>query len=188
MWIWFFRNSPKKHPYISARERDFILVHTEQQLSRGIKRGAHVPWRAILTSLPCWALFTVHTCFSYSSYTFLTSIPKYMSEVLRFDIKSVTAILRPAHPTVFCNLEWYPVCCALRCGLVDELDVGHRSRSIDSAKASQRHRHEKVLHKHRQYSGRPARLRSRFHHLPSEIPRCCPADYRHSIKVGASLM
>ena len=51
-----------------------------------------MPWKAILTSRACWGLFIAHTCFNYGAYTFLTSIPKYMSEVLRFDIKSVSEI------------------------------------------------------------------------------------------------
>jgi len=85
-----FTNSPQDHRYISTEEKEFILQNTQQKLSDNNKNSFHAPWRAILTSRACWALFIIHTCNNYGSYTFLTSIPKYMSEVLKFDIKSVS--------------------------------------------------------------------------------------------------
>jgi ACS family sodium-dependent inorganic phosphate cotransporter len=72
------------------QEKEFILQNTQQQLSNNHKFNA--PWRAILTSRACWALFIVHTCSNYGFYTYLTSIPKYMNEVLKFDIKFVSKI------------------------------------------------------------------------------------------------
>ena len=90
IWISFFTNSPRDHRCISIQEKEFILQNTQQQLSSNNKRQFHVPWHAILTSRACWAFFIIHTCSNYGAYTFLTSIPKYMSEVLKFDIKSVS--------------------------------------------------------------------------------------------------
>lgn len=85
----FYTNSPRNHRFITAEEKEFILQHTQQYLSDDRKRNSQTPWKAILTSRVCWGLFIVHTCFNYGNYTLLTSIPKYMSEVLKFDIKSV---------------------------------------------------------------------------------------------------
>ncbi|UJR32077.1 hypothetical protein I4U23_019545 [Adineta vaga] len=87
MWIWYYTDSPATHRYIDIREKDFLLQHTAQQLSNN-NRNVHTPWRSIFTSRACWALFIVHTCANYGTYTFLTSTPKYMSEVLKFDVKS----------------------------------------------------------------------------------------------------
>ncbi|CAF2083345.1 unnamed protein product [Rotaria magnacalcarata] len=86
LWILIYVDSPNNHTYISTIEKKFILENT-QQLSNNNDRF-HTPWRAILTSSVCWALFIMHTCSNWGTYTFLTSIPKYMDEVLGFDIKS----------------------------------------------------------------------------------------------------
>ncbi|CAF0912444.1 unnamed protein product [Adineta ricciae] len=93
VWIWFYRNSPTSHRFISSTEKDFILQHTQHRLSKNKNDDDgnakfHAPWRAIFTSRACWALFIIHTCSNYGTYTFLTSIPSYMSDVLKFDVKS----------------------------------------------------------------------------------------------------
>jgi hypothetical protein len=90
VWILFFTNSPQDHRCIGTQEKDFILQNTQQQLSNNNKNDFHAPWKAILTSSACWALFIVHTCNNWGIYTFLTSISKYMDEILKFDIKSVS--------------------------------------------------------------------------------------------------
>ncbi|CAF0841673.1 unnamed protein product [Rotaria sordida] len=87
-WILFYTNSPRNHRFISIQEKEYILQNTQQQLSNSNKNDFHVPWRAILTSPACWALFIMHMCNNWGTYTFLTSIPKYMDEVLKFNIKS----------------------------------------------------------------------------------------------------
>ena len=89
IWILFYKNSPEDHRYISSQEKEFILENTQQQLPNNNKNSFHAPWQAILTSPACWALFIVHTCNNWGIYTFLTSIPKYMDEVLKFKIESV---------------------------------------------------------------------------------------------------
>jgi ACS family sodium-dependent inorganic phosphate cotransporter-like MFS transporter 5 len=88
-WIFFYTDSPRDQRCISNKEKEYILDNTQQQLSNHSKNEFKAPWKAIFTSPACWALFAVHTCNNWGTYTFLTSIPKYMAEVLRFDIKSV---------------------------------------------------------------------------------------------------
>lgn len=87
-WIFFFADSPAQQRCISKTEKDYILKTTQQQLSNHSKNEFEAPWAAILKSPACWALFVIHTCNNWGTYTFLTSIPKYMAEVLKFDIKS----------------------------------------------------------------------------------------------------
>ncbi|CAF1312349.1 unnamed protein product [Rotaria sordida] len=87
-WILFYTNSPRNHRFISIQEKEYILQNTQQQLSNSNKNDFHPPWRAIFTSPACWALFIIHTCNNWGTYTFLTSAPKYMDEVLKFNIKS----------------------------------------------------------------------------------------------------
>lgn len=88
-WLFFFTDSPGKQRCISKAEKDYILETTQQQLSNHSENEFEAPWVAILKSPACWALFVIHTCNNWGTYTFLTSIPKYMAEVLKFDIKSV---------------------------------------------------------------------------------------------------
>ncbi|XP_076451310.1 sialin-like [Babylonia areolata] len=45
------------------------------------------PWREIFTSRPIWALLVAHVSYNYTNYTLLTSLPTFMKEVLKFDIK-----------------------------------------------------------------------------------------------------
>lgn len=92
-WIFFYTDSPNTQACISKQEKDYILESTQQQLSSHSENEFEAPWKAILTSRACWALFVVHTCNNWGTYTFLTSIPKYMAEVLRFDIKSASTIV-----------------------------------------------------------------------------------------------
>ncbi|CAF1024515.1 unnamed protein product [Rotaria sp. Silwood1] len=88
IWILFYTNSPRNHRFISTQEKEYILQNNQQQLSNSNKNDFHAPWRAIFTSPACWALFIIHTCNNWGTYTFLTSTPKYMDEVLKFNIKS----------------------------------------------------------------------------------------------------
>ena len=90
-WIFFYADSPRDHRCISHEEKEYILDATQRQLFNHSEGEFQAPWKSILRSPACWALFAIHTCNNWGTYTFLTSIPKYMAEVLRFDIKSVCA-------------------------------------------------------------------------------------------------
>jgi ACS family sodium-dependent inorganic phosphate cotransporter-like MFS transporter 5 len=46
-------------------------------------------WRLIFTSKPAIAIFVSHVGANWGNYLFLTQIPTYMKEILRFDIESV---------------------------------------------------------------------------------------------------
>ncbi|CAF3363661.1 unnamed protein product [Rotaria socialis] len=95
LWILIYVDSPDNHTYISIIEKKIILENTQQSSNNNDR--FHTPWRAILTSSVCWALFIMHTCSNWGTYTFLTSIPKYMDEALGFDIKSARSFL----PAIF---------------------------------------------------------------------------------------
>ena len=90
LWVILYTDSPRDHRFISVAEKYFILENTQQQLNDNSKVKFHTPWQAILSSSACWGLFIIHTCCNWGSYTFLTSTPKYLDEVLGFDIKSVS--------------------------------------------------------------------------------------------------
>ncbi|KAM8719682.1 hypothetical protein ACLKA7_005846 [Drosophila subpalustris] len=48
----------------------------------------HIPWRAILSSVPLWAILVTQCGQSWAFYTQLTELPTYMSNILHFDIQS----------------------------------------------------------------------------------------------------
>nr|KAG5692379.1 hypothetical protein BaRGS_007992 [Batillaria attramentaria] len=50
--------------------------------------GLSVPWLKILTSLCFWAMVSAHVSFTWGLFLFLSNLPIYMREVMRFDIKS----------------------------------------------------------------------------------------------------
>merc|ERR1719228_2193345 len=84
-WWWFVYDTPSLHPRIDPVERRYILdslgtVRTSDPLP--------VPWLAIFTSGPVWALIITHVAQNYGLYTFLTELPTYMANVLHFNIKS----------------------------------------------------------------------------------------------------
>ena len=49
-----------------------------------------IPWRSFFTSGPVWGIIITHGLANFGTYTFMTNMPTYMKEVLKFDIKSVS--------------------------------------------------------------------------------------------------
>lgn len=49
-----------------------------------------IPWTSIFTSIPVWGIIIAHTTSNWGTYLMLTSIPTYMSAVLKFDIHTVS--------------------------------------------------------------------------------------------------
>uniref|UniRef100_A0A8D8XYV4 Putative inorganic phosphate cotransporter n=1 Tax=Cacopsylla melanoneura TaxID=428564 RepID=A0A8D8XYV4_9HEMI len=85
-WCYIGANSPARHKFISLEERIYIetsLVHSSTASS-----SMKIPWKAILTSMPVWAVVISHFCENWGYWTLLTSMPSYINSVLGFDIKS----------------------------------------------------------------------------------------------------
>ena len=49
-----------------------------------------MPWLSIATSMPVWAIVVSNLCGDMGFYVFETSMPSYLSEVLKFDVKTVS--------------------------------------------------------------------------------------------------
>ena len=49
-----------------------------------------IPWKRIISSKVCIAHFVAHFCSNWGNYLFLTQLPSFMKDVLKFDIKSVS--------------------------------------------------------------------------------------------------
>ncbi|XP_059484307.1 putative inorganic phosphate cotransporter isoform X2 [Neocloeon triangulifer] len=88
LWILLAADSPATHKLTSQDERSYI------ESSIGIKpitdssQRLRTPWKAILTSVPMWALIVVHCAQNWGFWTLLTEIPSYMDGVLGFNLKA----------------------------------------------------------------------------------------------------
>ncbi|CAF0884850.1 unnamed protein product, partial [Brachionus calyciflorus] len=84
----FVSDSPKTHKFISQHEKEYILEETKKDLSAKVGRKLTTPWIKIFTSKVCWATFIAHLCNNWGNYLYLTQLPSFMKDVLKFDIKS----------------------------------------------------------------------------------------------------
>ena len=84
----FFADSPETQKYISENERRLLTTSYGHRVpgSANVK----VPWKAIFTSRPFWALIATNTLGNFCWYFLLTQLPLYMNKMLRFNITSVS--------------------------------------------------------------------------------------------------
>lgn len=80
-WFIFASNSPEKHSRISQAELSYL-----QRTVPPADVNFDVPWRSIFTSVPVWAICISHMTCNWGFYTLLTCLPKYLNDILRFDI------------------------------------------------------------------------------------------------------
>ncbi|TNN07309.1 Sialin isoform 2 [Schistosoma japonicum] len=84
IWFIFVYDEPKTHPRISLKGK--IYLESSCPIIKNDKKGK-IPFKSILTSLPVWAFVFVNIGIDWNLYTFLTSVPTYMREVLHFDFQ-----------------------------------------------------------------------------------------------------
>lgn len=83
LWWVMVADTPAKHPRITKEEKEFIQNSLQDQIS---DKKAWLPVRHVLTSVPFWALTFLHFGNNWGLYFLLTAAPKYMNEVLGFNI------------------------------------------------------------------------------------------------------
>ncbi|CAL8095520.1 unnamed protein product [Orchesella dallaii] len=84
LWCFFVYDTPAQHPRISIEELNFIEKSIGNQTS---KVKVPTPWRAILTSMPFWAILVGHIGHAWGLYTLLHELPTYLKNMLHFDIR-----------------------------------------------------------------------------------------------------
>ncbi|XP_034830470.1 putative inorganic phosphate cotransporter [Maniola hyperantus] len=90
LWFLFFTllcySTPNSHPFISDEERDYLNANVT---ASGLhKKLDPVPFKAILRSPQLWALMIAAVGHDWGYFTMITDLPKYFSDVLKFNIKS----------------------------------------------------------------------------------------------------
>ncbi|XP_041979291.1 putative inorganic phosphate cotransporter isoform X2 [Aricia agestis] len=87
LWLVFGASSPGTSRWITKEERKYIEYSTGSMDITESKR-IPTPWKAILTSVPFWAIILAHSGQSLGFWTLLTEMPSYMDKVLKVDVKS----------------------------------------------------------------------------------------------------
>ncbi len=75
---------PTDDPKIEAEELEIIRAGATPQTA-----GEAVPWKALLTSLPVWAIIVAHFCNNWSLYVLLSWLPTFVNKGLGVDYASV---------------------------------------------------------------------------------------------------
>ncbi|XP_010147315.1 PREDICTED: sodium-dependent phosphate transport protein 3 [Eurypyga helias] len=83
-WFLLVYEDPVRHPWISAREQEYIVSSLAHQ---GSCHGRYLPLVAMAKSLPLWAITIACFCTDWLFYMLLTSMPTFLSSVLRFDLR-----------------------------------------------------------------------------------------------------
>ncbi|XP_044739524.1 sialin-like [Chrysoperla carnea] len=85
--LWYFTvfDTPELHTRISEEEREYILKSMGSNISHNKRRA---PYEKIVKSVPFWALVTLHVGNSWGLYFMLTVGPKFLSEVLGFNLRN----------------------------------------------------------------------------------------------------
>lgn len=85
LFIIFNADSPSDHKWINKAEVNYILESTKKT---EIRKKLKTPWKSILTSKIVLTLNVCCFCFNTGNYLYLTQLPTYVNEVLKFDIKN----------------------------------------------------------------------------------------------------
>ncbi|KAJ8967622.1 hypothetical protein NQ314_002741, partial [Rhamnusium bicolor] len=83
IWVLICYSDPESHPFISDKEKAFL----KKELENVSSEKKTIPWRAMLTSAPLWALVAAQIGHDWGFFTMVTDLPKYMSDVLKFNVK-----------------------------------------------------------------------------------------------------
>ncbi|KAF7262532.1 hypothetical protein EG68_00210 [Paragonimus skrjabini miyazakii] len=102
LWFLFIYDTPTQHPMISESEKSFIISVCGTAREKREKKPP-APVLAMLKSLPLWAFIVMVVGYDWNSYTFLTSMPAFMREALRFDIDENTGLSALPYIGLWCG-------------------------------------------------------------------------------------
>lgn len=82
LYVWFFRNTPIEHKWMTADELKEIGVDAAQmkQAAKG-----KTPWKEMISKM--WLVTFVDFCYGWSLWVFLTWLPSYLKDARGFDLK-----------------------------------------------------------------------------------------------------
>ncbi|XP_063706344.1 vesicular glutamate transporter 3-like [Culicoides brevitarsis] len=87
-WLFIIRESPQKDPWISDREKLYILETTGSGVSEQSKNLSDVPWLRMFTSIPVLAIVFAHFGYTWGAYTLITQMPTFLSDTIGLELGS----------------------------------------------------------------------------------------------------
>lgn len=84
IWFYLVADSPSTHPRIESKESQYIQQSLAGSLTK--QKSAFPPMLMLLSSLPFWSLLLLHYGSAWGLFFLLNAAPKYMSEVLKFNL------------------------------------------------------------------------------------------------------
>ncbi|MEQ8861456.1 MAG: ACS family MFS transporter [Pseudomonadales bacterium] len=100
IWHVSVTSKPADHPRITAEE----LADIEAGVIAQTQADA-VPWKALLTSMPVWAIIVAHFCNNWSLYVLLSWLPTFVNQGLGVDYDSVGWVTMIPHIASFIFLN-----------------------------------------------------------------------------------
>ncbi|KAG8507832.1 putative small intestine urate exporter, partial [Galemys pyrenaicus] len=84
LWFLLVFEDPMNHPFISTGEKEYIMASLTEQSSFP---GCSVPIKAMVTSLPLWAILVSGFCIYWCNNIMATYMPTYIKTVLEVNIR-----------------------------------------------------------------------------------------------------
>ncbi|XP_012588388.1 PREDICTED: probable small intestine urate exporter [Condylura cristata] len=84
LWFPLVYDDPVNHPFISPAEKEYIVASLVEQ---GGSPGWSVPLKAMVKSLPLWAILVTTFCIFWRFYIIMSYIPTYINTVLRANLR-----------------------------------------------------------------------------------------------------
>ncbi len=84
LYVWFFRNTPIEHKWMTPKELKEIGVDTAQMK---MAAKGKTPWKEMISKM--WLVTFVDFCYGWSLWVFLTWLPSYLKDARGFDLKQL---------------------------------------------------------------------------------------------------
>ena len=84
LYVWFFRNTPVEHKWVTPAELKEIGIDTAHM--RATCKGK-TPWAEMIRKM--WLVTFVDFCYGWSLWVFLTWLPSYLKDARGFDLKQL---------------------------------------------------------------------------------------------------
>lgn len=84
LYVWFFRNTPIEHKWMTPGEMKEIGIDAAQMKSRA---KGKTPWKEMISKM--WLVTFVDFCYGWSLWVFLTWLPSYLKDARGFDLKQL---------------------------------------------------------------------------------------------------
>lgn len=89
LWMYNIYNEPSQHPRISNEELLMIRLNTSAARKGP---GSQVPWVAIMTSMPMWAIAVAKFCGAWGNLMLMSKLPSYLKTQLHVSIQNVSMV------------------------------------------------------------------------------------------------